>query len=89
MPAFRDYKEKTIIDESIFKFSIAPNPASDFISIFTSEEIAKINIYTLHGQPVLQTTDTEIDVSALPQGMYIVRAITVDGEQLQAKFIKQ
>ncbi|MBR1809266.1 MAG: T9SS type A sorting domain-containing protein [Paludibacteraceae bacterium] len=32
---------------------------------------------------------TEINVSSLPAGMYIVQAITTDGEQQQGKFIKQ
>lgn len=32
---------------------------------------------------------TNIDVSSLPQGMYILRAMTADGQEHQAKFIKQ
>ena len=31
---------------------------------------------------------TNIDVSALPQGMYILRTETTSGKPLQAKFIK-
>lgn len=62
---------------------------NNIFRIYTLEQVFSIRLYSLSGQPVLQTTKTEIDVSALPQGMYIVRAITVDGEQLQAKFIKQ
>ncbi|MBR1564182.1 MAG: T9SS type A sorting domain-containing protein [Paludibacteraceae bacterium] len=62
---------------------------NNIFRIYTLEQVFSIRLYSLSGQPVLQTTKTEIDVSSLPSGMYIVRAITVDGEQLQAKFIKQ
>ncbi|MBR1808578.1 MAG: C10 family peptidase [Paludibacteraceae bacterium] len=68
---------------------ITPNPVNNILNIYYSKEISVITIYSLSGQPVLQTTETEINVSSLPAGMYIVRALTVDGEQLQAKFIKQ
>ena len=45
--------------------------------------------YLYNGQRVLQSAQTDIDVSALPQGMYILRAETTDGNAHQAKFIKQ
>ncbi|MBR1565018.1 MAG: S8 family peptidase [Paludibacteraceae bacterium] len=70
-------------------FSLSPNPATNVLNVESAEELSSITIYTLSGQPVLQTTDTEINVSAFPAGMYIVRAITTTGEQLQSKFIKQ
>ena len=62
---------------------------NNIFRIYTLEQAFSIRLYSLSGQPVLQITKTEIDVSSLPSGMYIVRAITVDGELLQAKFIKQ
>lgn len=79
-----------IIDSTHFhKLILSPNPATDILEISSTELISHNTIYTLTGQPVLQTTDTEINVSAFPAGMYIVRAITTTGEQLQSKFIKQ
>ena|GEM_PF-1197158 len=71
------------------EFSLFPNPVTNVLNVHSTYGLLQITIYSLSGQPVLQTTKTEIDVSSLPSGMYIVRAITVDGEQLQAKFIKQ
>lgn len=53
------------------------------------KELSQAKIYTINGQCVLQASQTDIDVSALPQGMYILRALTADGQQHQAKFIKQ
>lgn len=50
---------------------------------------SQIIIFNLNGQCVLQSAQTDIDVSGLPKGMYILRAVTVDGQQYQAKFIKE
>ena len=70
-------------------FSISPNPVRDILNIHVSEELSQVNIYNLNGQCVLQSAQTDIDVSALPQGMYILRAETTDGNAHQTKFIKQ
>lgn len=70
-------------------FAISPNPVNTTLHIQMAEELSQVNIYNLNGQCVLQSTQTDIDVSALPQGMYILRAETTDGNAHQTKFIKQ
>ncbi len=69
--------------------AIAPNPVNTILYVQTTEELSQLNIYNLNGQCVLLSTQTDIDVSALPQGMYILRAVTSDGTSHQAKFIKE
>ena len=71
------------------EFYLSPNPVNKILTINSLKDMSAIIIYTLGGQPILQTTQTEINVSSFPPGMYIVRALTTDGEQLQSKFIKQ
>ena len=70
-------------------FSISPNPVRDILNIHISEELSQVKIYNLNGQCVLRANQMDIDVSALPQGMYILRTETTSGAPLQAKFIKQ
>lgn len=70
-------------------FSIAPNPVHDNLIINTKTELTNIFIYNPYGQCVLQTKQLEINVSALPVGIYILTATTIKGEKLQVKFIKQ
>ena len=53
-----------------------------------AEELCNAAIYNLNGENVLQTEQTEVDVSGLPDGMYILRAQTADGNMYQDKFIK-
>ncbi len=50
--------------------------------------VVLISIFDYSGQCVLQTRDTTIDVSRLPEGIYILQAVTADGQVLQDKFIR-
>ena len=70
-------------------FAISPNPVRSILHIQTPDEHSLTKIYAINGQCVQQSVYADIDVSALPQGMYILRALTADGQLHQAKFIKQ
>lgn len=91
VPSFHDKetKEMSISMLSMGLLTISPNPVNTILYLQTAEELAQVNIYNLNGQCVLQSAQTDIDVSALPQGMYILRAETTDGNAHQTKFIKQ
>lgn len=71
------------------KFNISPNPVVDILTIDTDELWSLIEIYNQSGQCILKTTITHIDVSFLPQGLYVIHAISEDGLMKQTKFIKQ
>ena len=68
---------------------IIPNPVHDAFYVSLPKQLKHISIYTLNGQCVLQTTQTQVNISHLPTGIYIVHAYTHDGERLTDKFIKQ
>ena len=76
---------KTINAES--SFAVFPNPAMDRVTISSSEPIAQTMLYNLNGQLVLQTTETEINISTLSAGVYIAHAQTTTGQLLTAKFV--
>ena len=69
--------------------SVLPNPVIDILHIHSSEALSSIRIYDLNGQCLLRTTGTEINVSALPAGLYVLTAQTASGDAMQAKFIRQ
>lgn len=76
------YYETTYgVEEQATDFSIAPVPASDFVSI-TGENLGKVSIYNAVGQRV-EEFDTEgnnlrISATDYPNGIYFVR--TAQGE---------
>ncbi len=65
-----------------------PNPAADVINIATTEKLdanSMINVYDIMGKVITNitwetsTTTARVDVSALPQGSYIVEVKTANG----------
>ncbi|MBR1515416.1 MAG: C10 family peptidase [Paludibacteraceae bacterium] len=71
------------------KLYISPNPVSNVLLIHSIEALTRVCIYNLNGQCLLQTKETEIDVSALPAGLYILIAQTATDDTLQSKFVKR
>lgn len=73
-----------------------PNPAHDKLFIqFPESDYSQellITIYDMQGKSYLNKTifaQNELNISALPKGMYIVQIISNSGRAYQSKFIKQ
>ena len=69
--------------------SLTAVPIGNILHIRTTDELSEVQIYTLNGQRVMQAAQADIDVSNLPQGMYLLRAVTTADQQHQAKFIRE
>ena len=52
---------------------VYPNPVSSTLNIQGVDDTASLSVYSLSGKCVLQETGTEIDVTSLHQGTYILR----------------
>ena len=73
------------------KLSLYPNPATDGFYIDTKYNSTAVSIYDLSGTLVLAksvTGKTYIDITALPQGIYIVKINTENGVA-EKKLVKQ
>jgi len=74
--------------------SVYPNPANEkvFIKTPTNSYNNKISIYTLTGEWIKEVNSTqlitEIDISNLPDGIYLIKLKTNEGSRV-AKLIKQ
>tara|TARA_R110000868_G_scaffold108051_5_gene295278 strand:- start:1060 stop:1863 length:804 start_codon:yes stop_codon:yes gene_type:complete len=82
----------SVKDLEQFSFKSYPNPANDYIKLSAVKSINKIEIYNLLGQEVLNkyidSKNTEVNISSLSKGVYIVKAFIEDAEG-SYKFIKQ
>ena len=57
---------------------VYPNPTTDYFRIYKSEKVEYIEVYNIVGKQVLTfnaTRDGHYDVSAIPEGMYLVRLL--------------
>ncbi len=68
---------------------VSPNPAIDNINIHCDIPIKAIYWYNVNGQMVLQTSCEQINIAFLPKGLYIIHAVTEDGQILQTKLIHE
>jgi len=74
------------INEKNIDISIYPNPVTDFITIQTSNFITA-SIYSVNGVLLIKSTQTQIDLSTLPKGVYFILVETLNG-LVEKKIIK-
>lgn len=70
--------------------SIYPNPAHNIISIESDLRVSLINIYSIEGKRVLQFNNkSELDISSLQKGIYLITIELEGGKRLTKRIIKQ
>lgn len=84
----KQYSEVTSEHIRTYNLTAYPNPAKDLLIIDTNEELTLIVIYNQQGNYILQTKELNINVSHLTSGVYMIHALTTDGEMRKGKFIK-
>ncbi len=71
------------------QLSIFPNPASEYVNFISNENIITLELYNLTGKRVygveMNVNNYKLDVSALPQGLYLVRLTSVNKEVITTK----
>lgn len=81
----------TGIDENVFLNSngiVFPNPAFNKIEIKIDFAFSKIEIIDFKGSLILKTSDNNIDISGLPQGIYYAIVFNENGRLFSSKFVK-
>lgn len=88
-----ELKEETIGFDELNKidFLVYPNPASDYLYISNSSDLKRIEIYSITGQRIktIETIENRIQISELPQGVYVISAENNSGEVFSTKFFKK
>lgn len=68
--------ESGIKDNEMEKIEVYPNPASEYVQIMSDSPIdCMVDIYNSMGQKVLSSRDGRIDVSALNNGIYLLKIL--------------
>lgn len=72
-------------------FEVYPNPASDYLFVSNSSDLKRVDIYTVTGQKVktVQAFGDKIEITELPQGVYVLSAENKNGEVFSKKFFKK
>lgn len=70
------------------EFVLFPNPTTGQLNITPQNGFSEVKVYTTSGQQVMRTTSYDLNIGALPSGIYVVKIIANDGVQIQ-KVVKQ
>ena len=97
MPSQQDSSGTSLSESQVEqRLQVWPNPVSGTLHIQlpdAEKEVVGISVCDLLGRVILQkenfSTKTELDVSALSRGMYIIQVRTLEGNNMTAKFAKE
>ncbi|MFT7119952.1 MAG: subtilisin family serine protease/chitodextrinase [Neolewinella sp.] len=89
IPTTRRFDDVTDIGEA--DVQIAPNPASDVVTIRVHDPMSRITVYSIDGKQVFSRSydgveQTTIDVSSLPSGIYIL-SVQTDEELVTERMV--
>lgn len=74
------------VTESV-ELSIFPNPVSEVLSVACDQPVEEIRVYTMNGEYILNSSDSQLSVNDLSNGTYILEVRTAD-QILHKRFIK-
>lgn len=66
-----------------------PNPVQDVLNISIENQIAKVEVYTIQGQKIMESNSNEINMSALTSGIYLVKIIDENNAIATKKVVKK
>ena len=76
-----------VVDGQI-PLSFYPNPAKNFITINSPENIISVSVYNIHGKLVKNVhRQNKIDIADLPEAVYVIQ-IQTETRQVLKKMIK-
>lgn len=80
-----------VLKSNDFTLTLFPNPANAYLTIKSNQkQLVRLTIFNINGQLVLEktiTTTAQLNISPLPDGVYIVKAESDKGISLTQKLI--
>lgn len=67
---------------------IYPNPTADVVHI-NDKNLKVVALYDLNGRKLMESNKTEMNVSQLPKGVYVIKIVTANNQVISKKLIKK
>lgn len=83
------YQSTAGVDEVVaLEANVYPNPSHDVITVSADAQVDQVAIFSTDGKLMMNQKGNTVDISSLPVGTYLVKAMTSEGAG-QARFVKQ
>lgn len=89
---YRYQLDRTVVSvesNSVNQFELYPNPAESEMNILSQEIISIVSIYDIAGKLVLQSSDSQVDISKIQPGLYNVFVRFENGVKSFQKLVKE
>lgn len=70
-------------------FEVYPNPTNGFVNIKADEMVARVEVYSLGGQKLIETTQAENIKLPASSGMYVMAIYFEDGRRAVTKVVRE
>lgn len=70
-------------------FQVYPNPTKETVTVQSKNIVKKLELYSVDGKKLQETTSINLNLGAFPKGIYIVKAEFQDGNIATEKIIKE
>ncbi|GAA4273245.1 T9SS type A sorting domain-containing protein [Aquimarina gracilis] len=81
------FKAETNMPDLEGEFKMYPNPARGRVTL--NREVKSIQVFDVMGKMVLESNENSYDISSLFNGVYFVKVITNDNEEIITKLVKK
>lgn len=91
LSAFIYSKDNVVLDNAKFEtvdYRIYPNPATDKVTISTSDDIQMVTVTDLNGRQLIRATSSVLNVQTLPAGIYLLQMEFKNGIKTTEKLVK-
>ncbi len=65
------------------EFTVYPNPASTSLTVSSENEILRLELFDLIGRKVKSAVNKQVDISKIPNGIYMIKVVTKQGAGAQ------
>ena len=79
-----DFNSPELLEAEIY-----PNPVQDVLNINVDNAIKSVEVFTLQGQKILNSTSNEVDMSSLNSGVYLVKITDENNSMTTQKIVKR
>lgn len=76
-------------NNQISDVTIYPNPTTGILNFNSKSQIQNVALFDLSGRKISEFKSSQINISSLPKGVYLIKILTKDGKTTTKKVVKK